>query len=95
MKGGCMHSTWSANEMPRHIVAFAHVHAWQVAIHVAVDVPHFVTSAESGINLETRNFLEIFSERMVCKEIIQEKRIKQDGATLTIPLKTSLNLFSL
>ena len=89
MKGGCVHPARSANEMPRHVVAFAHAHTWQVAIHVAVDVPHFVTSAESGINLKTK---QKFLAKGWC---VKEKRIKKHGATVTIRLRTSLNLFSL
>lgn len=92
MKGGCVHPARSANEMPRHVVAFAHAHAWQVAIHVAVDVPHFVTSAESGINLKTKQ--KFLAKGWCVKKSSRKKRIKKHGATVTIPLRTSLNLFS-
>ena len=77
MKGGCVHSARSANEMPRHVVAFAHAHAWQVAIHVAVDVPHFVTSAESGINLKTK-------QKFLAKGWCVKKSSRKKGSRNTV-----------
>lgn len=44
----------ATREMPRNVITSAHAQAWQVAVHVTIDVSHLVACLEIGIILKMK-----------------------------------------
>lgn len=54
IKVHCVHlSCWTAHEMPRYIITFAHAQTWQISKHIAIDISHLVARLEARVVLKT------------------------------------------